>query len=241
MPNPHAAGPRRRRADARSPALDPGRIGGHAGGMQAVCWDLDGTLVDTLADLAAAANAVRGQVGLDPLPAAAVRGMIGDGVAALLTRVLAPLAPRAEDRAAFLASYGAICDRSSPAFPGIRAAVDRLQAAGVAQAVVTNKPDAFVPRILAAAGLDAIRVRIGGDGPRKPDPAPVRLALARLGVAAERAWMVGDHRTDLAAGAGAGCRTVFCTWGYGEAGGERADAVAGTPAAVLAAVLGAAA
>ncbi len=204
---------------------------------QAVLWDLDGTLVDTSRDIAAAIQRVRAGDGLPALPLAEVLGMVGDGMELLLSRALAPIPVEERHRDAFIRAYGDGCDRDSPPYDGIITALSRIHAMGWAQGVVTNKPGLFTDRIIQAAGIARfLPVVVAGDGVRKPDPAPVLAALRRLGIPAEHAWMVGDHRTDLAAGAAAGCRTVFCTWGFGRRDGLPADAIAGEPLEVLRAI-----
>lgn len=203
--------------------------------MPLLIWDLDGTLVDTRADLATAGNAARAAVGLPPLAVDTVAAAVGDGLDRLLARLCpdADAAGRALARQVFDERYRRVRTATTRPYPGILAALDRLAGAGWRHAVATNKPDEHVGPILAACDLDRrIAVWRGGDGPRKPDPGQIQAVLAELGETAATAWMAGDHRTDLAAGAAAGCRTVFCAWGFGRRDGLPADLEAQTPGAL---------
>ena len=200
---------------------------------RAVVLDLDGTLIDSRQDIAAAANAARGAVGLAPLDLVTVVGFVGDGAHKLIER-LTPAggaALRTAAMAAFTAHYcDHCCDHTRP-YAGIPQALTALRAAGWRLAVATNKPEAFARTILDHLGLipliDAIR---GGDRVRKPDPAPVIELLHQLGASPAASWMVGDHHTDILAGRGAGCRVAWCDWGFGDRGGLAVDASAGIPA-----------
>lgn len=194
-------------------------------------FDLDGTLADTLPDIANSANHVRGRSGLPPLPAAAVRGMIGEGAMVLLHRALGELQVPADDaafwaraRQLYLEHQQQHCTRQVQLYPGVRAGLERFAAAGHAMAVVTNKPFALATAIVRHFDLDALLpVVIGGDtlAVHKPDPAPLRLALARLDAGTTAGVMVGDGVPDLRAGRAAGLSTIACLYGYGDAAALR--------------------
>lgn len=192
----------------------------------ALLWDLDGTLVDSRADLAAAGNHARAQLGLDPLPVDTVGSYVGDGVGKLVERLCPGIDQAAYRcaRQAFDDYYHAHCLEQTGCYPGVFDAVVACAAAGWRQAVVTNKATGFSRRILEHCRLADYFIFIyGGDiGPRKPDPAAVRAVLAGLAVPAERAWMIGDHRTDLQVAAAAGLRSIHCTYGFGRRDGEPA-------------------
>ncbi|GAB6083014.1 HAD family hydrolase [Desulfuromonas carbonis] len=187
-------------------------------------FDLDGTLVDSLADLATAVNLLRHERSLPPLDSAAVRSYVGDGATALVKRALpAGLFSNAQLQR-FLALYGEhLLDTTRP-YPGILEFLTRHRQQPLA--VVTNKPHGLTRKLLSGLELDHyFPVVVGGDSceEKKPSPVPVRWALERLGVMATDAVLIGDHHTDLSAGQAAGVRTCFCRWGLGERGGIDAD------------------
>jgi phosphoglycolate phosphatase len=197
-------------------------------------FDLDGTLVDSRRDLADAGNAARAAVGLPPIPVAAIVPMIGDGAGKLIERLTphgdAPI--RAEAMAAFKADYATRLTRNTACYPGIPETVEGLRRRGWLIAVATNKPAVFAIPICRDLGLacDALR---GGEGIKKPDPTMLLELMHELQVERDRTWMIGDHHTDLLAGASAGVRTVHCTWGFGQRGEAVATAVAHAPADLL--------
>lgn len=176
-------------------------------------FDLDGTLVDSVDDLAAAVNHALAQVQLPPRTRDEVRSFIGDGARALLERAVAPHRDRLEPAlAAWRAHYEAhLLDATRP-YPGIP---ELLAGARRPLAVLTNKPVAMAVRILEGLGLSARFQAIvgGGDAPPKPDPAGARALLARLGVRPEDAVLVGDSTVDAATARNAGIAFVAATWG----------------------------
>ena len=176
-------------------------------------FDLDGTLLDTLGDLADAANAARGAFGLAPLADERVAPHIGWGLGHLLSNVLPPaqLQHLAAARKIFMAYYaGHLLVRSRPC-PGAEALMARR--GGRFMGLVTNKPLRFVTPILEALQWQ-FDVVVAGDtlSARKPDPAPVRHALAGV-VGAEGAWFIGDSEVDLAAAKAAGVDFLGVSWG----------------------------
>ena len=204
-------------------------------------WDLDGTLVDSRADIVRAANALLADLGQPTLPAAQIAGYVGDGIAKLIERLL-PLSDAAErerGRLAFEAHYAAGCCLATVAYPGIHAALQTLSAAGWQHAVATNKASAYVPPILAHCGLaqffSAIR---GGDAQRKPDPWQLLDIIGSLGAEVRTTWMIGDHHTDILAARAAGCRILFCAWGIGHANGLAVDALVFAPDEIAARLAG---
>ncbi|MCK8785035.1 phosphoglycolate phosphatase [Roseomonas sp. NAR14] len=183
-------------------------------------FDLDGTLVDSVPDLNAALDRLMAARGLPGFDRAAVTGMVGDGVRALVERALAargqPFDPAA--LVSFTADYTAHATDATRPFPGIPEALDALAARGWRLAVCTNKPVAAARVLLETLGLSARLDAIGGGDSfpvRKPDPGHVLGTLAAAGGVPEAAVMVGDHHNDVAAAAAAGLPCVFVTWGYG--------------------------
>jgi len=192
--------------------------------VAAVVWDLDGTLVDSAADIAASLNRLLAEQGLPALGDDRIRDMIGEGVATLIRRGLAAhdVTPGdgrvAELVQRFLVIYSEVATESTRLFPGARQALKALSDAGLRQAICTNKPEAIARQVLSgldiASYFDAV---VGGDTlPRnKPDPLPLRTALERLGVSSERSLMVGDSAIDVTMAHAAGVKVVFVTFGYG--------------------------
>jgi phosphoglycolate phosphatase len=201
--------------------------------LKAVLCDLDGTLVDSAEDIRAALNELLAAEGRDPVNAAEIKTMIGDGVSKLIERALAARggdpadAPGLTPR--FLALYEPNAARSTRPYPGVPETLRALKARGLRIAVVTNKPERATREILASLDLaPLIEVVVGGDTApeRKPHPAPVLLALDRLGVAPVEAVMVGDNHHDVSAARAAGVRAIAVTYGYShvphaELGAER--------------------
>jgi len=190
----------------------------------AVLFDLDGTLVDSRADLATGVNLTRRDLGLAPLDPAVIATYVGEGVRLLLTRSLPECPERLEE--ALSLNHGHYCDHlldQTRLYPGVAEALTRLSGLGYRLGVVTNKPRAFTDLVLTGLGVAPLFSAVvgGGDCPAlKPDPAPLRLALEALGGSPGASWMVGDHFTDLEAGRRAGLRRCFCHYGFGEPRGE---------------------
>jgi phosphoglycolate phosphatase len=194
--------------------------------------DLDGTLVDTVPDLAAALNRLMAAHGQAPFSLAETAAMVGDGVAKLVERAFAARAGRFDAAAvtAFSADYSAHVAVESKLFPGVRETLDCLAGEGWRLAVCTNKPEVATRLLLAATGLAPLFCAVGGGDSfptRKPDPAHLLATLRAAGGARETAAMAGDHCNDVLAARGAGVPCVFAAWGYGTpAMAEGAAAVA---------------
>jgi phosphoglycolate phosphatase len=195
-------------------------------------FDLDGTLVDSVADLATAVNLLRAELSLPALDIPTVRGYVGDGATFLVKRSL-PEGLFSEERLQrFLAHYAEHLLETTRVYPGIRPFLEGRQAAGAKMAVVTNKPHRLSILLLEGLALRSyFPVVIGGDSlpQKKPDPQPVWRALEELAAKPQTAILIGDHHTDLAAGRAAGIRTCFCAWGIGQDGGLPHDFRAATP------------
>lgn len=184
--------------------------------------DLDGTLVDSAADLAAALSRLMAARGLAGFSRDEVAAMVGDGAAALLARAFAARAVAMDEGAlaAFLADYGAHAAVLTRPYPGVPATLAALAGAGWRLAVCTNKPVAPARALLGALGLDGFFAAVGGGDSfavRKPDPGHLLATIAASGGDPARAVMVGDHHNDLAAAQAAGVPAIFAAWGYGAA------------------------
>jgi phosphoglycolate phosphatase len=197
--------------------------------VSAIAFDLDGTLLDTIHDLAAAVNALLAELGHPELPKDAVRAMIGKGMANLVRRALARAtgaSPEAIDDeevkdalARYQTHYAARLGRETRPFPGMVDGLLRLSAMGFPLAIITNKASRFVRPHLAEAGIERFfAVVIGGDDlpTRKPEPGPLLHAAAAFGVAPRRLLMVGDSINDVLAARAAGCPVLVLPHGYNE-------------------------
>ncbi len=182
--------------------------------------DLDGTLVDSLADITASVDHVRAAYGLAPLGASRVRAMVGDGAARLLARALAdlePVPPLEELWPRYEAHHEEQCTRLVRPYPGVVDALHRWRRSGVRTAVVTNKPERFSHKLLAGLGMSASFAAICGADTfafRKPDPRHLTETIAMAGADAGRAVMVGDSRTDIDTAKAAGIPVVAVDFGY---------------------------
>lgn len=209
--------------------------------MIAVVFDLDGTLVDTLADIGHAMNAALAALGQPGHPFEAYRGFIGEGVRRLAERALPPGRGDLVDAATaeFRRVYGEhLLDRTRP-YPGVPELLDGLVAAGVPLAVLSNKPDPATRRIVESLFARWPFAEIGGERPgvpRKPDPAAALAIADALGVAPARCLFVGDSGIDVATARAAGMVAVGAGWGFRGADELRAagaDVVLGAPPELL--------
>ena len=192
--------------------------------VRGVLFDLDGTLIDSAPDLAGAANRLRADHGMAPLPLADLRPMVGSGARGMVGVAfgVAPGEPRFEElRDTFLAHYEAgLLERTHP-FDGVEAMLSALEAAGIPWGIVTNKATRFTTPIVAGLGLAkrAAVVVCGDTTPHaKPHPEPLWHAARAMGLAPEDVVYVGDDLRDAQAARAAGMAMVVATWGYLGAG-----------------------
>ncbi len=189
--------------------------------IRAVVFDLDGTLIHSAPSLHHAVAATLADMGRPTVTLAQVTGFIGNGVAKLVARSLeatggADDAERAEARALFDAHYAAAPADLTTLYPGALAALGALSDAGLRLGLCTNKPQRPAEKALAEVGLtpffDAV---VGGDVVAlKPDPAPLRLVLDRLGADVASTVYVGDSETDAALAQAAETPFALFTEGY---------------------------
>lgn len=191
---------------------------------QAVLFDLDGTLLDTLEDLANAGNRVLAARALPIHPVAAYRYFVGDGIATLVERILPPEL-RSSDAIAqavadFQREYAANWDEYSAPYQGIAAMLDALVAGGLRLAVLSNKPEEFtrlcVERLLAAWPFDPVFGQRAGV-PKKPDPTGALAAARELGLEPAEILYVGDTSIDMRTARAAGMDAVGVLWGFRDA------------------------
>jgi phosphoglycolate phosphatase len=191
--------------------------------FEAVVFDLDGTLIDSAPDLCALVNEMLAEVGRPGLDLAEVRRMIGDGARALLERGLRASGgvPPTVDLdalfAEFLRRYARMPVRPGQVHNGVVRMLEALTESGVRLGLCTNKPQVPTDRLLAALDLDQLlTVAIGGDAlsVRKPAAGHLLAVLARLGVDAAGAALVGDSRTDVLTARAAGVPCVLVSFGY---------------------------
>lgn len=202
--------------------------------IDAIAFDLDGTLVDSAPDITHALNSALGEVAIQGFELEAVRAWVGDGPDALILRALGArgvAAPGAELRRHLRSGF----DRATLAAPfsrghvyeGIAPLLSSL-AQHLPLVCITNKPTALARAVLAAAQLlPHLCDVLGGDAPehRKPSPWMLQTAAARRGVPTARMLMVGDGITDIEAAQAAGCPMALVAWGYGHGTQSAGDQV----------------
>ena len=194
--------------------------------VKAVMIDLDGTLLDTIPDLAAAANNMLIEMGRAPLPESSIRNFVGKGIANLIERTLTDSMDGKPDPASFERAvpiyercYQAANGKLTTIYPGVREGLDILRARGFPLICVTNKSERFTLPLLDYVKLSAyFEGVVAGDTlpQKKPDPAPLLHACKQLKIAPHEMLMIGDSLNDAQAARAAGC-PIFCvTYGYNE-------------------------
>jgi len=199
----------------------------------ALLFDLDGTLVDSLPDLAASLNRVLVDAGLPEVAAETYRSFVGDGAKAMLERGFAHYGHAVPTGAfeRFLATYEARVAYASRPFPGVTEALPQLRAQGWRLGVCTNKPERLSRLLLQGLGLAPHFAAIAGGetfARRKPDPLHLTGTLGLMGHRNGAAAMIGDSRNDIVAAKAAGLPAIAVTWGYGAVRDLGADAVIGS-------------
>ncbi len=190
--------------------------------VRTLLLDLDGTLVDTVPDLAPALNRLMRSRSLPALSLQQVASMVGDGVEALVARAFAAhgQVPDPAAVADFSADYEAHVAVESRLYPNVDVVMQALVRDGWGLAVCTNKPEGAARRLLTKLGLMPLLCAVGGGDSfavRKPDPAHLLATLTRAAGTADRAVMLGDHGNDVIAARAAGMPCIFAAWGYGTA------------------------
>ncbi len=176
----------------------------NAAAVRGLLFDLDGTLIDSTADLVASGNWLRNEAGLDPLGAAQIGSYVGDGVETMVRRLLEkPEGDVDVQVEAYKRHYGEHCLEQTRLYAGVGSTLEQLRARGYKMAVVTNKPERISKRI-----LDGLNVGpcfgsvIGGNTcvNKKPHPEPLLRACTELAVDPGACVMIGDSRVDIEAG-----------------------------------------
>ncbi|MEB3766813.1 phosphoglycolate phosphatase [Acinetobacter sp. MD2] len=188
-----------------------------------ILFDLDGTLIDTAADMYGAMNLALAKLQLPLVTEAQVRQWVGKGTAQLCESVLMHLTGRLEPTQQqqlmqhYLACYSAgLCVNSQP-FAGVVTFLNYCQAQGIAMACVTNKPEGLAKQLLQQLQLDHyFGLTLGGDSlpVRKPDPLPLLHAAAFFNCSPEQTLMIGDSSNDVEAARNAGIDCIVMSYGY---------------------------
>ncbi len=200
-------------------------IGPH---IQALLFDLDGTLLDSVPDLASALDATLADAGHAPAGLALAAAWVGNGARLLVARALAhalglasveqvPEPQLDHALARFLEHYQQRLAVHSQLYPGVADTLDKLRLCGFKLAVVTNKPGRFVPPLLAHFGIGRhFQLVLGGDAlpEKKPSPEPLLHCARQFALSPEQCLMVGDSRTDINAARAAGMPVVCVSYGY---------------------------
>ena len=190
---------------------------------QLVMFDLDGTLIDAVPDLAAAVDQMLAQWGRPAAGVAQVRDWVGNGSPILVRRALAGSIDHAavDDNEAeqalqdFLQAYAG-SHSATAVYPGVNDLLQWLRRQDVALAIVTNKPERFVAPLLEEKGLGEFDWVIGGDTlpVKKPDPAGLLHVMDAAGVSPGQSLFIGDSRSDILAARAAGVKVVAVSYGY---------------------------
>ncbi|SDZ91447.1 phosphoglycolate phosphatase [Desulfuromusa kysingii] len=187
-------------------------------------FDLDGTLVDSVPDLALSLNLLRGELDRPPLTENQVAQMVGDGASVLVKRAIGEefYQPAHLDR--FMQLYDQHLLDNTICYPGIQDLLNHHPANKMG--IVTNKPYQLSMKLLEGLKLTRhFKVIIGGDSfaHKKPHSLPVLKALEALSADPQQTVMIGDHHTDIRAGRDAGTATCFCAYGMGNTDGLTTD------------------
>lgn len=192
--------------------------------FRSVTFDLDGTLLDTVADLHEACRRTLAELGEPPRSLAEVHSFVGKGLAVLVERCLTHAGPPDAERLhagieVFKRHYAQTNGRFTRAYPGVREGLAAWRQAGLRLGLVTNKPGMFTEALLERMAMaDFFDVVVSGDttAHKKPHPEPILHACAVLGTRPEENLHIGDSKNDIEAARAAGCPVYCVPYGYNE-------------------------
>jgi N-acetyl-D-muramate 6-phosphate phosphatase len=197
--------------------------------LEAVIFDLDGTLVDTASEFVVVVQALRAEHDLPPLPAERIRASVSNGARAL-TRLALDIAEETPEfepkRLRLLELYSEVLGTTAQPYPGIPALLQALAERGIGWGIATNKPSAYTLPLLQRLDLRPAPGSVvcpDDVTQRKPHPESLYLNCRQLGCSPAGAVYVGDHRRDIEAGRRAGMHTIAALYGYIEAGDDPAS------------------
>jgi len=205
--------------------------------IKAVAFDLDGTLVDSIPDLAAAANAMRQHLGLPALAELRIQEHVGDGIASLVHRAItderhgvAEATLWEQGFSFFVRYYHEHLSDNTSVYPGVRDGLGLLRALQLPLVVVTNKSEYLAVPLLQQLELrDAFSLVIGGDtlAEKKPSALPLQHVCEVLGINTSELAMVGDSENDILSARAAGAAAIAVSYGYADASTLQADLLIG--------------
>ena len=185
-----------------------------------VICDLDGTIVDSRADLTATVNHVRAHYNLPPLDIDTVTGYVGNGARVLIEKSLCGTSADIDEAYTIMqTAYHENILCKTTVYPTVIEGLETLKSNGYKLAIATNKPQAPTDSLLDALKLkDYFDIILGGseEYALKPDPAMLHIAMQKTDSAPEMSWMIGDNYTDMESGYRAGIKTCFAEYGFGE-------------------------
>lgn len=191
--------------------------------IRSVTLDLDGTLLDTVADLAEGCQRMLAELGEPTRSLAEVHSFVGKGMAVLVERCLTHGHPPSSERlqqgiAAFRRHYTEVNGQQAVVYPGVREGLAAFRAAGYRLGVVTNKPGEFTEALLERMGMSDFDVIVSGDtcANKKPHPEPLIHACAVMGTRPVENLHIGDSENDILAARAAGCPVYAVPYGYNE-------------------------
>ena len=192
--------------------------------IKIICFDLDGTLVNSVPDLRLALNAMLDDLALPHVNDLLVKTWVGDGIPKMVERSLLYVQGKASSEAELIQAvsifeeyYQQFLNTESGLYPAVRSTLFSLQDKGYKIALITNKAEQFLPKLLAYFGINrCFDLLLGGDtlSKNKPDPMQIFHACEYFNVPLSQAVMVGDSRNDILAGQNAKIKTIALTYGY---------------------------